>query len=81
MHFINTCCSGVSPDMQTPRRGKYIFGPSGNGGPADNANDGQGTAEDLEQTEEQLSKLLEEKMTNNGTGDAGIITVLNQVVT
>lgn len=63
--------------MQTPRRGKYIFGPSGNGGPADNSSDGQASAEDLEQTEERLSKLLEEKMTNNGTGDGITIIQIN----
>lgn len=60
---------GVSPDMQ-PKK-KYIWGPGGNEGQAENSSDAQNTSEDAEQTEEHLSKLMEEKMTNNGTGDNG----------
>lgn len=62
--------------MQTPRRGKYIWGPSGNGGQPDSGMESQNTTDDVEQTEERLSKLMEEKMTNNGTGDAGKIFAL-----
>lgn len=60
---------GVSPDMQ-PKK-KYIWAPGGSEGQTENTGETQNTSESVEQTEEQLSKLMEEKMTNNGTGDNG----------
>lgn len=57
---------GVSPD-KTPRRSKYVSGSVGNGGQSDNAGEAATQNESAEITEERLSKLMEEKLQNNGT--------------
>lgn len=57
---------GVSPD-KTPRRSKYVSGSVGNGGQGENAGEGATQNETSETMEERLSKLMEEKLQNNGT--------------
>lgn len=61
MNEINTFVfKGVSPDKQTPRRSKLLSGSGGNGGQQeDNANVADATAEEL-------SKAMEEKLSNTG---------------
>lgn len=51
----------MSPDKQTPRRSKYV---SGNGAPSDGGDTAAGGEDD---SEDRLSKLMDEKLTNNGT--------------
>lgn len=63
---------GVSPDKQTPRRSKYVSGTAGNGGQAESAGEAAAQSDASDVTEERLSKLLEEKMQNNGTGEGGM---------
>lgn len=62
--FFNFFTLGVSPDKQTPRRSKLLSGSGGNGGQQeDNASAG-GDA-----TGEELSKTMEEKLSNNGNSE------------
>lgn len=60
---------GVTPDnKQTPRRNKYVSGSSGNGGQGESAGEAALQSETSDVTEEKLSKMMEEKLQNNGTG-------------
>lgn len=60
---------GVTPDnKQTPRRNKYISGSSGNGGQGESTGEAALQSETSDVTEEKLSKMMEEKLQNNGTG-------------
>lgn len=51
---------GVSPDKQTPRRGKLLSGSGGNGGQQEESLSAGET------TLEELAKAMEEKLSNSG---------------
>jgi novel protein kinase C epsilon type len=57
---------GVSPDKQTPRRSKYVSGSGANGANFEGQSDNQGQEDELENAEERLTKMMEEKLSNNG---------------
>jgi novel protein kinase C epsilon type len=58
--------AGVSPDKQTPRRSKYVSGSGANGANFEGQSDNQGQEDELENAEERLTKMMEEKLSNNG---------------
>ncbi|KAJ8925545.1 hypothetical protein NQ315_009385 [Exocentrus adspersus] len=55
---------GVSPDKQTPRRSKLLSGSGGNGGQPEGSSENSNAGGDA--SGEDLSKMLEEKLQNNG---------------
>ncbi|XP_028136883.1 protein kinase C [Diabrotica virgifera virgifera] len=64
---------GVSPDKQTPRRSKLLTGSGGNGGQQEGFLENSTAVSDS--TAEELSKALEEKLTNSEDGGAGKKTI------
>ncbi|CAH2005792.1 unnamed protein product [Acanthoscelides obtectus] len=58
---------GISPDKQTPRRIKVTSGSGGNGQQQEDLSNASGDS-----TGEDLSKMLEEKLSNNGDGTRAI---------
>ncbi|EFA07407.1 protein C kinase 98E-like protein [Tribolium castaneum] len=57
---------GVSPDKQTPRRSKYVSGSGANGANFEGQSENQAPEDEMENTDERLTKMMEEKMANNG---------------
>lgn len=56
---------GVSPDSKTPIRRAKVVPASGNGAPIDGGGENSGSANESSM-DENLSKLMEEKMQNSG---------------
>ncbi|RZC37791.1 protein kinase C-like, partial [Asbolus verrucosus] len=56
---------GVSPDKQTPRRSKYVSGSGANGANFEGQTENQAPDDESETTDERLTKLMEEKLSNN----------------